>query len=165
MAREVLRHPAARADQFGKPRQRLRILFQQGQIGRPAAHALEKFEDALERRIGVGGGCRAFDGERHQPVEPCLAGGRHLPVTRALTQRVETALQLERAAKTQLCKLLDITTRIAAFLPERGERMLVLVASRDSELDEPYDVYFDDAHKPGGFEDHGTRVGPKVYAG
>ena len=31
--------------------------------------------------------------------------------------------------------------------------------------DEPYLVYFDDAHMSGGFEDHGTRLGPKVFPG
>ncbi|MNC86404.1 hypothetical protein D3C83_20610 [compost metagenome] len=60
-----------------------------------------------------------------------MAGGRHLPVARAFTQRAETALQLERAAKPELCQLLDVPVGVAAFLPERGER--VLVRRRSSE--------------------------------
>ena len=31
--------------------------------------------------------------------------------------------------------------------------------------EEPYFIYFDDAHKAGGFEDHGVRLGPKVLRG
>ena len=30
---------------------------------------------------------------------------------------------------------------------------------------EPYFIYFDDAHKAGGFEDHGVRLGPMVPRG
>jgi hypothetical protein len=41
----------------------------------------------------------------------------------------------------------------------------VVVGDVDSAIDEPYFTYFDDAHMTGGFEDHGTRLGPKVFAG
>ena len=45
--------------------------------------------------------------------------------------------------------------------------VLSIVAEVDirSTDEQPYLVYFDDAHMAGGFEDHGVRLGPKVYPG
>ena len=45
--------------------------------------------------------------------------------------------------------------------------VLSLLAESDtgSELQEPYNVYFDDANMTGGFEDHDVRLGPRVFTG
>jgi hypothetical protein len=43
--------------------------------------------------------------------------------------------------------------------------VLSVVTEVGSGLDEPYFVYFDDAHMTSGFEDHGVRLGPRVVPG
>ena len=46
-----------------------------------------------------------------------------------------------------------------------GVLSVVVDVEAGSSLEDPYDAYFDDAHMAGGFEDHGVRVGPKVFRG
>jgi hypothetical protein len=46
-----------------------------------------------------------------------------------------------------------------------GVLSIVAEVDTNSELEEPYNVYFDDANMAGGFEDHDARLGPKVFTG
>ncbi len=46
-----------------------------------------------------------------------------------------------------------------------GVLSVVVEADVRSQFEEPYFSYFDDAHRTGGFEDHGVRLGPRVLPG
>lgn len=46
-----------------------------------------------------------------------------------------------------------------------GVLSVVVEVDVDSQTEEPYPIHFDDAHMTAGFEDHGVRLGPKVFVG
>jgi hypothetical protein len=69
VALQVVGGPARTADQFRHLAQRLRILLQQGQVGRAARDGFEQVEAARQRRVGVGHLGRGLDQLRHQGIE------------------------------------------------------------------------------------------------
>ncbi len=124
VVQQVIRRPGRGAGDARHLFEALRILMQQGEVGRTAADGLEQVEQARQGFVAVGCRRSGLDGARHQRIEAAFRMVAHLQVATAGADGGETGAQGCRLAKAEFFQLGGLAVGLR---PYRIEMMILLV--------------------------------------